>query len=279
MTPILVSGDEATKLIDAQVKGEKYEPKQIKEVPLRFQKWVEENNDRINVANNRGTLPYWIGDNKTLLDTQLKESKAISKRINRTQDDIDNIQRRWDERKLYNKISNIEDNIRMNKGFETAVVFDKYGNIIIDKRGKATSVSFTNEECKLVKDCIFTHNHPRGWSAKDGTLGRIGNSFSSEDISFAIANDVAEIRAVTPTYTFSMKRPANGWKMDVMKFKREYAKLNKEVENEMDSLINKSQGEQRNTAIDRARATYFHLVWKRFAKQHGIEYSKTKSAQ
>jgi hypothetical protein len=78
MTPILVSGDEATKLIDAQVKGEKYEPKQIKKVPLPFQKWVEENNDRITVANNRGTLPYWIKDNAKFAGIKVNPINTIA---------------------------------------------------------------------------------------------------------------------------------------------------------------------------------------------------------
>jgi hypothetical protein len=63
MTPVLVSGDEATKLIDAQVEGKAYEPKQIKSVPSQFQKWITNNSARINAANNRGTLPYWLRDN------------------------------------------------------------------------------------------------------------------------------------------------------------------------------------------------------------------------
>jgi hypothetical protein len=63
MTPIIVSGDEATKLIDAQVKGKRYEPKQINSLPSQFTKWIDRNGDRINIANNRGTLPYWIKDN------------------------------------------------------------------------------------------------------------------------------------------------------------------------------------------------------------------------
>jgi hypothetical protein len=63
MLPIVISGDEATKFIDAKVNGEKYTPKQIKSVPSQLQKWMEKNRGRIDAANNRGTLPYWIKDN------------------------------------------------------------------------------------------------------------------------------------------------------------------------------------------------------------------------
>jgi hypothetical protein len=49
--------------IDAKVNSEKYTPKQIKSVPSQLQKWMEKNRGRIDAANNRGTLPYWIKDN------------------------------------------------------------------------------------------------------------------------------------------------------------------------------------------------------------------------
>jgi hypothetical protein len=67
MTPILVSGDEATKLIDAQVKGEKYEPKQITEPPQALKDWLRINSDRITRAQANNTLPYWLNDNAVLL--------------------------------------------------------------------------------------------------------------------------------------------------------------------------------------------------------------------
>jgi hypothetical protein len=51
------------KMVDAEVNGEKYTPKQIKSVPSQLQKWMDENKDRIDAANNRETLPYRIKDN------------------------------------------------------------------------------------------------------------------------------------------------------------------------------------------------------------------------
>jgi hypothetical protein len=61
--PILVSPDDFRKMVDAEVNGEKYTPKQIKSVPSQLQKWMEKNRGRIDAANNRGTLPYRIKDN------------------------------------------------------------------------------------------------------------------------------------------------------------------------------------------------------------------------
>jgi hypothetical protein len=44
----------------ALIKGE---DKEIDDVPENFKKWVSDNGDRIETANNRGTLPYFLKDN------------------------------------------------------------------------------------------------------------------------------------------------------------------------------------------------------------------------
>jgi hypothetical protein len=44
----------------ALIKGE---DKEIDDVPENFKKWVSDNGDRIEKANNRGTLPYFLKDN------------------------------------------------------------------------------------------------------------------------------------------------------------------------------------------------------------------------
>ena len=38
----------------------------VKDVPEKFKTWIADNNDRIEAANNRGTLPYFLKDNATL---------------------------------------------------------------------------------------------------------------------------------------------------------------------------------------------------------------------
>jgi len=73
MNPIIVSGDEAIRMIEAKAAGKDYTPKQIKSVPSQFQKWVENNKDRIDAANNRGTLPYWLKDNPKFTGITVKK--------------------------------------------------------------------------------------------------------------------------------------------------------------------------------------------------------------
>lgn len=173
------------------------------------------------------------------------------------------------------KVTKIENEIRMNKNFETGVAVDRDGNILIDKRGENYSVNFTKAEADKAKNCIFTHNHPRGWEYMDtNSWKKIGNSFSPEDMAMAISQNVAEIRAVTPSYTFSMKRPAKGWVLY-----GEYKYLCNKFDKESDIIffrLNKMIAKG-YLSPDRASIIHFHLLWKRLAKRYGWIYSKLKT--
>lgn len=174
-------------------------------------------------------------------------------------------------KKLYEAIEKTENEIRMNKKFETGVAYNKNGDVIIDKRGAAYSVEFTKEECQKMKDCIFTHNHPRGWGYPENSLGRIGNSFSTADISFAVRNDLSEMRAVTPIYTFIMKRPEAGWG-DYDKVMAVINKENEKLRKEFGKRIDEG-----TLTINQANATHFHILWKRVSEKLGWMYSKAKT--
>jgi len=176
---------------------------------------------------------------------------------------------------LYEKIRKTEDEIRMNAKFETAVLYDSEGNIIIDKRGQATSVYFSDDEISKMKDAILTHNHPTGWEYPEKSIGRIGNSFSKEDVSLAIKGDVAEIRAVTPHYTFVMKRPVTGWSITETELSDAFGKIFSDIDSEFQGMFRNSKNV--DLAVERANAVFFHKVWKGFAKQHDFEYSKLKT--
>jgi hypothetical protein len=67
MTPILVDASDFRKMVDAEVDGKKYVPKQITKMPGNFNDWLKINADRIAQAQDRGTLPYWLHDNSVLL--------------------------------------------------------------------------------------------------------------------------------------------------------------------------------------------------------------------
>lgn len=100
-----------------------------------------------------------------------------------------------------------EDDIRGNEAFETAVVFDASGREVWRMDGEQLAVDLTDAYNRgVLKDAVLTHNHPAA-SGQDPAY----NSLSDMDWHAAIRADMAEMRAVTPVATFSIKRPDGGW--------------------------------------------------------------------
>lgn len=106
-------------------------------------------------------------------------------------------------------ILGIERAYRNNKD-ETLHIYTPQGDLVRSIGGEGAQVRYRRSD--VPENSIMMHNHPRSI----GTTGirRIGNSFSPEDISSAIAANASEIRVVTPTYAFSIKRPTGGWGQD-----------------------------------------------------------------
>lgn len=247
----------------------------ITDIPQAAKDFVSENKDGLQSA-------FWYKDNFTndgglqreivsqpITNEVIKVSKP--KRI-KTDSEIANIKQKWNERKLYNKITNTENEIRLNKSFETGVLFDRNGNVVIDKRGAKYSVAFTDEECAKMKDCVFTHNHPRGWQEPEKSLGRIGNSFSPADMYLVIAHNVSEMRAVTPNYTFAMKRPEEGWGITISKFEKLVNRENNKLRAEFTARINNN-----TLSPTMASVVHYHILWKRISEKMGWNYTKAKT--
>lgn len=200
---------------------------------------------------------------------ELAVPKNIRDKFNRINEQ-DTVKSAYQE--ITKKVVGIEDEIRKNKDFETAVVFDKYGNVIIDKRGDHKSVAFTDDEILRMKDAVFTHNHPKGWGFGEKDPQRNGNSFSGEDLDIAIRADLKEIRVVTPKYTFSMKRPEKGWGVSSEDFKLAFVSENFKLQNEFLRKIKKGDME-----IQQAEATHFHILSKRLSEKFKWQYEQKET--
>ena len=243
---------------------------EVKDVPDRFKQWVGTNSQRIADAKKRGTLPYFIRDNKSIIKMILNEPPRYKDYL------INGIKQMHvldgANYNLTKIVSDIEADIRMNKRYETGVCVDLKGNVIIDKRGSYQSIAFTAEECAMMKDCIFTHNHPSGWSYPGNDICRIGNSFSCQDMALCIYHDLIEIRAVTPNYTFSMKRPSGGWNVTPSEIQKDFDAVSNKLHKEFTRRINNG-----TMTIGQATATHFHILWKQLSKKYGWEYDKQKT--
>ncbi|WP_285829114.1 phage portal protein family protein [Bacteroides acidifaciens] len=212
------------------------------------------------------TEEVFTGSHPYIKDADKKAQEAVENFLNK------NILNTVGNEKTTRKVTAIENEIRMNKSHETGMVIDKNGKVIIDKRGEAFQVQFTDSECLLMKDNIMTHNHPRGWGQPEKSLGRIGSSFSIEDLTLAVGNDVAEIRAVTPHYTFSMKRPKSGWGVTVKELKMVYMANELKLRDQFMKRIKKN-----TLTPSQANATHFHLLARQIAKQYNWTYEKKKT--
>lgn len=172
--------------------------------------------------------------------------------------------------KMLRNIVGLENRIRRNRD-ESLHFFDSKGNQLHSNQGEGAGV--LDDGYKPPANSILTHNHPRALGKKG--LESIGNSFSWQDIRTAIVHNAKEMRAVPPTYTFSLKRPKGGWGVDALDFLDSYLAKNKELESKNWDYINNYKGDK-TTAARRADATHFHDVATAMSKKYGWKYTKTK---
>lgn len=164
--------------------------------------------------------------------------------------------------KMVKNIVGMEQKYRRNKD-ETLHVFNSKGDIVTSIGGKGAEVRFNSKE--IPRNSILTHNHPRSLGAKG--IRRIGNSFSDADIVSAVKVNAREMRAVTPTYTFSVKRPKGGWGVSPREAKKAFADANRRVFSQGEKYLQKTGYNESNIA--RAEVTHFHKVMKVLSKKYG----------
>jgi hypothetical protein len=169
--------------------------------------------------------------------------------------------------KMVKNIVGMEQKYRRNKD-ETLHVFNSKGDIVSSIGGKGAQVY--SDPKKIPKNSILTHNHPH--SLGERGIRRIGGSFSSVDIRSAIMVNAKEMRAVTPTYTFSIKRPKGGWGVSADKATRAFEYANMKVTKQMYKYLDQTKWNE--SSIARAEVTHSHKVMKILAKKYGWDYSK-----
>jgi len=282
-TPILLGPKEfADYLLDETIPKDKI----VKDIPSTAKQWVEDNKGK---AKGWSKEPFFVRDNKKYFDEKIKKEDVSPLKVSNNYNNTTNTKNASSISKkqpikeisvldgsnnsLTSMVTAMENHIRQNKDFETSIVYDQSGNMIIDKKGEQFAVNFSVSECQKMKDCILTHNHPRGWKSSASSMSRIGNSFSIADISLAVKYDIAEIRAVTPLYTFSMKRPQDGWNIS-------FNDATKMMNKENDALKKEFQQRILNGTLtpDQAGVIHFHTLWKRICKKTGWIYTKAKTS-
>lgn len=164
---------------------------------------------------------------------------------------------------------------------EHGVVIDEDGKVVSRHVGNRGAVNIDVKE-----NSVVTHNHP-GADLRDtesvygrnstGIAGRVGRSFSAGDIRETINGNAKEVRAVTRTYTFSLKRPAGGWGISGAEAEREYRSiLTKLVTDGKSVPAARTKAEQ---VRDYARETTVlqHVATRELARRHGWRYTRRRN--
>jgi hypothetical protein len=163
-----------------------------------------------------------------------------------------------------------EDAIR-HDAVESAYAFDQQGNLILAKTGTEDEVAFTAGELALLKDAVVTHNHPPELALPPDDLTAQGHSFSLDDLQLAARAQVAEIRVVTSTWRYSIKRPVAGWDTHYFRASIEPAFNRHDLEVEREFMQALQHGRM---TFAEAADQYFHEVWRRVAAELGLQYRR-----
>jgi hypothetical protein len=288
MSPDEFDTDELNEL-KAAINGTEYEKFQsantVYDVPKQFKDWAAENAGR---SQGWKSQPYFIRDNfkggnisggikiEPVKPTNIPKPVAAIKPPIATPTSAPIVK---DVVKTLDQIIAVEEKIRKNKSFETAVLFDENGIELIRKKGGKRSVRFSTDELNQFADKILTHNHPGGWQYDKGSIMHVGNSFSPADVFLAVNHNLAEVRAVTPMYTFILRRPKAGWGIRQQELTKGINETAREVHDYLQGVYDQAAWPHNRTVGARASAAHYHLIWKRLAKKYNLEYIKVKSSK
>lgn len=175
------------------------------------------------------------------------------------------------------RVSQLEQKIR-NRKTEKGYIVGSDGSIIGESvRSTRKSAAFRTSDMIRSKDAILTHNHPN--SDMGGTMaGRIGLPFSNTDVENAVKYDQKEVRAVTPTYTYSIRRPKGGWgdKEAIYKALKEWE--SDFTKNYYDYKYSKGRrGANFNETYDRGNVGGQWSAWRNFMKKTGMIITRRKN--
>ena len=174
-----------------------------------------------------------------------------------------------------------------NRNFKTehTVVVDQNGRVNPNgpiQVGSGSSSRARVNPMALVENGVVTHNHP---SNSVGIAGRVGVPLSGPDVRLAMKYNLSEIRAVTPNYTYSIRRPAGGWKGSYEAMNKEYNAIARREAMRMrdDTLrvLNANGGISRQDADvynNRLNTLASHRALMELAKKYGFTYTRRRTS-
>lgn len=149
-------------------------------------------------------------------------------------------------------------------GVEHGIVFDEKGNVIAHEIGNQYQVGFNPRD---IKGRVVTHNHPDGYDA---------HGLSGADLRAVVQGDMKELRAVTGSHVFSVKRPSGGWGKTAGAVTRKYNDVVKKQALADRKFIDSYKGDKKALG-KKLDATFYHRVTKTVTKSFGWDYTYKKT--
>lgn len=148
VVPVLLSEKDMMAMQQAKLNGEDYDisGKVIADMPGNFKSWAIDNAERIEKAKERGTLPYFIRNNKKTVDRIINPPTALEtakeRHAARTPGQIQDIKRRWTLRNAEIRHANRtpEQEAAIRKAWNERRATRKYGQSILSYMGGISDV-------------------------------------------------------------------------------------------------------------------------------------------
>jgi hypothetical protein len=141
---------------------------------------------------------------------------------------------------------------------ERLIAFDLDGNELFRRQGRFDEVEITEQDraALCASLAIVTHNHP------------LDVSFSKRDVNMACSCRIAMLRAISPSFIYTLQSPKDGWESDLCSALFERGGV---VEAEVATGL--------RTAVDagelsdvQATQEYMHRIWLRLASEFNFGY-------
>jgi hypothetical protein len=251
---ILKTEDELMQENEAIMEGrepDKHSVNEVKDVPEGFTKWIEKNAGRIQAAEKRGTLPYFIKDNYKDGNINNRFVWQSEKRI-KTEAEKTDILKRWEERKKHNVaiLKEADEVLNAVSDFPEIDAFNlselikskQINKIKIEKDKIAKMVSEAEKEESRLSELI---PDVKKWKAQFGVekVQTVYNAVEKKVQSFEnlpLADQIEKLK-------FEIKWVADNKKYDTWgiaqdAYKKQLAKVEyKKMDSEIDLLINNAK--------------------------------------
>ncbi|MBQ6725912.1 MAG: hypothetical protein IJQ89_04970 [Bacteroidales bacterium] len=221
---------------------------EVKDVPHEFKKWLDDNEERIAKSK---SLPYFLRDNKELLEKENKEVfEGIAEIPGYEQSNTVKVGKFVEVTKeqIYTHLKDLSANFT----HEEAYTILSDGRIYHKVGGKG-EVNFSDAEKEMFAGGELYHNHDN-------------NTFSPNDIAFMYVNRLKSIRAITTSKEFIAFAP------NVYDATLDYDYITSTMSKQAFDNLMKKMALMNSKEADNARLDAQHLEIKELCKLLGIKY-------